>query len=281
MPRQPWRKLLYIPQPYPDNYTDSSFLSQLRRNATVSRYSYLRLATDFSLVSLHLTELAMTHIVFLGLYSHGWDPHIPVSLSTMTSVFFYLFYTAKSTAVRSPPHEAFKSAIVITLSFLTLSPVLKSLSESTSSDSIWSFSFWLVLLNTVATDYHFDLSESFSPIFSTNILIAEVTVLASRLDSTSTVFCFMLFAIQIHGLFPLFDTWLRNNYTRAHHTIALAMIIGVTCFIHSMMDKLWLFIWCGIHVGVMIACPMYFILLQKYKDELQGPWDTAKPILNG
>jgi phosphatidylinositol glycan class C protein len=158
--------------------------------------------------------------------------------------------------------------------------VLKSLSESTSSDSIWSLSFWLVLLNIVTTDYHFDLKDHFNPIFSTNILIAEVTVLASRFQSTSTVFCFMLFAIQIHGLFPFFDTWLRSHYTNAHYLLVIIMGLAVDCAIYRMMGPMWLVIWCIIHIGVVVICPVHFIMLQKYKDELQGPWDPAKPIIN-
>ena len=30
--RQPWQKILYIKQDYPDNYVDASFLKQMKKN---------------------------------------------------------------------------------------------------------------------------------------------------------------------------------------------------------------------------------------------------------
>lgn len=46
-----------------------------------------------------------------------------------------------------------KSAILIYCAVLGLSPILKSLTKSTSSDSIWAISFWLFLINVFFFDY--------------------------------------------------------------------------------------------------------------------------------
>jgi len=201
---QPWRKLLYIKQPYPDNYTDPSFLSQLKRNTTVQKYPYLKLVKDFSLISLHLSTLAMVYIVFFGMYNFNWDPIIPASLGTFLSIVCYtVFNILDKTTPRK--RDAIKSSVLIMFSILTLSPVLKSLSESTSSDSIWTLSVWLCICNLLFTDYHFDINERFKPVFSMNILISNVIVLASRLETTGAVFCFILFAFEVHGMFPFFD----------------------------------------------------------------------------
>lgn len=32
-------------------------------------------------------------------------------------------------------------------------------------------------------------------------------------------------------------------------------------------------------IGILFCLPGYFLFLQKYKNELQGPWDPAKPII--
>lgn len=55
--KRPWKKLLWVKQDYADNYTDSSFLSQLKRNSTVVTYSYWRLFRDFSLIGMHLSVI--------------------------------------------------------------------------------------------------------------------------------------------------------------------------------------------------------------------------------
>lgn len=46
-----------------------------------------------------------------------------------------------------------KSAVLIYAALLGLSPILKSLTCSTTSDSIWALSSWLLLLNVVFFDY--------------------------------------------------------------------------------------------------------------------------------
>lgn len=46
-----------------------------------------------------------------------------------------------------------KSAVLIYSALLGLSPILKSLTKSTSSDSIWAMSSWLMLINIFFFDY--------------------------------------------------------------------------------------------------------------------------------
>lgn len=57
----------------------------------------------------------------------------------------------------SPRNQArlktFKSAILIYFALLGLSPILKSLTKSTSSDSIWALATWLLIINVFFFDY--------------------------------------------------------------------------------------------------------------------------------
>jgi phosphatidylinositol glycan class C protein len=46
-----------------------------------------------------------------------------------------------------------KSAALIYAALLGLSPILKSLTRSTTSDSIWALSTWLLLINVASFDY--------------------------------------------------------------------------------------------------------------------------------
>lgn len=296
----PWRKLLYIQQPYPDNYTDQSFLSQLKRNSTVSRYSYLQLIRDFSLISFHVTTLTISYIVFFGIYQYNWDATVPASIGTLVSLILYVWYT-EFEGLKAERLGGFKSAIFIMVALLTLSPVLKSLSESTSSDSIWSLSVWLSVGNLVFMEYKFDLNvekekdtkkvskkktsskkdiKFANPLLPTNILIANIIVLASRLTTTSQVFSFILFSFQLHSLFPIFDLWLRYNFIQLHWILQITVTSITTVIVWSMTGTMVVCLWLFGHFAVACIGPWYFLMLQKYKDELQGPWDTAKPIVD-
>lgn len=46
-----------------------------------------------------------------------------------------------------------KSAVLIYAALLGLSPILKSLTRSTTSDSIWALSTWLLMMNVAFFDY--------------------------------------------------------------------------------------------------------------------------------
>jgi Ca2+/Na+ antiporter len=65
----------------------------------------------------------------------------------------------QSEPVPSPPSRyqqrvsTVKSAVLIYAALLGLSPILKSLTKSTTSDSIWAISTWLLMMNVAFFDY--------------------------------------------------------------------------------------------------------------------------------
>lgn len=414
-----WKKLLWLKQPYEDNYTDSSFLSQLKRNSTVVKYSYTKLMSDCSIIVMHLSLIMSVIVVFYGIYKLDWNPLKPALLSTVLTVIGFIFYVVTLKIRRnrelielqqfkirqlydissifgsnnipadlasidledyltevSPPNffETSKSSLLIILYLLTLSPVLKSLTNSTSSDSIWALSAWLSLLNVMFNDYQIDFpkiskqekkmhwqnilihnftmsqSPSISPAstrspsvsslnsfcsvdteiqdnitlnnsannnnnsipvtatknrsgkkpmankkitisefhaqpiqasnFSKNIAVSNAIVLASRLSSNASAFYFILFCIQVCGLFPTFNNFTRRCELYGFHQFQLiSIVLTVDAFVWYLFGYGWLVVWLALHFMIIIVAPWYFVFLQKYKNELQGPWDPAKPIV--
>lgn len=295
---QPWKKLLYLKQPYPDNYIDESFLLQLKRNTTVKKYSYWKLVSDFSLIVLHISSLAIVVLFFTGIYTEKWDPTWGTVVScTFTALAFtfeqyitkYATLAVKPLQIDSGPYEStnqspsIKSFFVMILIILVISPVLKSLTKSTSSDSIWALSFILCIASTMLHDYAMDTSvDQYRPILSTNISLSNAIVLASRLSSTVQVFCFILFAIQFNVFVPLFDFSIRKYLiSRTLHNVLVSSLVLILYYsIVVLFDYKILLYWILIHVGIAFVLPVYFLFLQKYKNELQGPWDIAKPVIN-
>lgn len=55
--------------------------------------------------------------------------------------------------------KALKSSILIFLALVSLSPVLRTLTAATSSDSIWALSAILFTLNSLLADYSWSRSE--------------------------------------------------------------------------------------------------------------------------
>ncbi|AEO54792.1 hypothetical protein MYCTH_2297811 [Thermothelomyces thermophilus ATCC 42464] len=202
-----------------------------------------------------------------------------------------------------------KSAILIYFTLLGLSPILKSLTRSTSSDSIWAMSFWLLAINVFFFDYsgsswaaggvvagtHGGGGRSGSskrmPVasLSTNAALMASTVLASRLPSTGQVFSLTLFSIEVFGLFPVFRQYARHRSWRYHVALTVLLVLGAGAGVGMILGDGKGWPWkkglLGMLVGCLIAalamggCSWWLIGLQKYKNEIYGPWDPARPII--
>ncbi|KAK1814675.1 glycosylphosphatidylinositol anchor biosynthesis [Friedmanniomyces endolithicus] len=179
-----------------------------------------------------------------------------------------------------------KSALLIYCSLLGLSPILKSLTRSTSSDSIWALSFWLMILNVFTFDYGAGPEVKFPASLSTNAALMASTVLASRLPNTTHVFSLTLFSIEVFGLFPVFRRHLRHQSWTGHLWLTTSLVImagtGLSLVISG---GGWGFGILGAVLGALATgmsmgmTSWWLIGLQRYKNEIRGPWDPARPVI--
>lgn len=173
-----------------------------------------------------------------------------------------------------------KSAILIYCTLLGLSPILRSLTESISSDSIWAISSWLFLANCLSFDYGSDVSVKFPASLSTNAAIMASVVLASRLPTTTHVFSLVLFSIEVFGLFPVFRKYVRHVSWYGHVALTVMLVGGAAAGLGRMVGWGWAWGWVGLMgPGIMGGCSWWLMWLQRYKNEIHGPWDPAKPII--
>ena len=212
-------------------------------------------------------------------------------------------------SIRQQRHfETVKSALLIYSALLGLSPVLKSLTISTTSDSIWALSTWLILMNILFYDYggegsdHTDSDMAgarYQSSLSTNAALMASTVLASRLKTTTHVFSLTLFAIQVFGLFPVFRQHIKQRSRLFHVALTILLVLAAGSGLGLVLDDqgpeqhTWSLItswrsaltgailWSFINVAAMGGCSWWLINLQKYKNVVIGPWDPAKPIVRG
>ncbi|GAB0135692.1 hypothetical protein EsDP_00004019 [Epichloe bromicola] len=185
-----------------------------------------------------------------------------------------------------------KSALLIYSTLLGLSPILKSLTRSTSSDSIWAMSFWLLAINIFFFDYSGGVGAKFPASLSTNAALMASTVLASRLPQTNQVFSLTLFSIEVFGLFPVFRRHVRHRSWRYHILQTVVLVLGAGWGVGVVLGDAkngskwpWKNGIVGMIFSVVISalatggCSWWLIGLQKYKNEIRGPWDPARPII--
>ncbi|PQE06255.1 phosphatidylinositol N-acetylglucosaminyltransferase protein [Rutstroemia sp. NJR-2017a BBW] len=279
-----------LPQPRPFMHDISTTSST--PNLHTSPANGLRNAHSISTSSLHSSAISTTSLISTSSpQPQTPTPHPPLTFNPHHSPFSQRTSLRLSTA---------KSALLIYFTLLGLSPILKSLTRSTSSDSIWAMSFLLFTINIFFFDYAAPTSTSTSAgnknipaSLSTNAALMASTVLASRLPSTGQVFSLTLFSIEVFGLFPVFRRYTRIHSFRGHLLLTLLLVLGAGGGVGLVLPGEGREAWgwksgvLGMVGGVFITglamggCSWWLIGLQKYKNEIHGPWDPARPIIRG
>ncbi|KAI9715852.1 MAG: hypothetical protein M1812_005672 [Candelaria pacifica] len=213
----------------------------------------------------------------------------PTGAANFASYSYYPPYGAPASSF-SPRNQqriaTAKSAILIYCALLGLSPILKSLTQSTTSDSIWAMSCWLMCINVFFFDYGGGVGVKFPASLSTNAALMASTVLASRLPSTTHVFSLTLFSIEVFGLFPVFRRHLRHMSWHGHLSLTVFLVVGAGGGVGvTVSGGGWKAGTAGVVLGGLLTalamggCSWWLIGLQRYKMEIHGPWDPARPIL--
>jgi hypothetical protein len=156
--------------PVPDNYTDeATFLDHLQRNPRLQPYEFWSLMSDGTVIVQHLATVVIFCCCFVAIIHGRVSPVAVVGWASLCSLLAWALWDywmglsqlpAKEESDRhSGPRSTrqrlttAKSAALIYAALLGLSPILKSLTRSTTSDSIWALSTWLLLINVAFFDY--------------------------------------------------------------------------------------------------------------------------------
>ncbi|KAJ1834184.1 glycosylphosphatidylinositol anchor biosynthesis [Coemansia sp. RSA 2711] len=284
--RRPWRKLLYIQQDYPDDYVDETFLMELKKNANVRMYNYTTVALQTTVVTQHLSSIMVFIAVFINLYRGTLTGSALLWCSTVTAVLGIISWDLLSLTLRTPVQRiirfgTIKAAVLFALLLFGLSPILRTLTEDTSSDTIWAMTVIFFCVNLAFHDYSTGnlTNIRFPGSVSLNAAVLASVLLASQLDSNLSVFAFLLFALGWFALFPIFRRYLKRISAAA--SVATTMVLALVAtamfaYISRVIAMLHVFGTLFITFG----CPLWLIWVQRYKNEIHGPWDEARPIVH-
>ncbi|KAJ1968414.1 glycosylphosphatidylinositol anchor biosynthesis [Dimargaris xerosporica] len=313
--KRPWRKLLYVKQDYPDNYVDESFLENLQKNVNFQSYDYGTLIQESTVITNHVSSVLVFVAVFIQLYHGRLDPHVLVSVGTLATAGGVMVWEWLLAAPRDPVagttqthtdsvtlptkpggptatavpmasmraprlyHSSLvKTAAVFFLTLLGLSPILRTLTQDISSDSIWAMSVCLFLINILFHDYRTNLSHNieFPGSVALNTAVFACVLLASRLSTNLHAFGFMSFALEWFALFPILRRNLKVIYPTWHLGLTVGMV-AMTCVLFWPIARPLAILYLVAMFCLTFLCPLWLIWVQRYKNEIHGPWDEAQP----
>ncbi|OBZ83125.1 Phosphatidylinositol N-acetylglucosaminyltransferase GPI2 subunit [Choanephora cucurbitarum] len=278
----PWQKLLWVKQNYPDNYVDDTFLEELQKNVNVRTYDYWAMVCESGVITQHISSVVIFIAVFIHLQLHaslGSRLILTGSCLTGTGYLFWDLTMLKTSDYQYRRRRVVKSAFFFFITLLGLSPILKTLTSQISDDTIYALTVCCFLANVLFHDYATEVNSIKIPgSLSTNAAIFASVLLASRLNTNVDVFALLSFAVEWFSLLPIFKRHLRGLNAYVHVALTLFMLSAcVLLFIH--ISKAVVFIYLLGFCFLTFVCPYWLIFIQKYKNEIHGPWDEARPRL--
>ncbi|KAI9218116.1 phosphatidylinositol N-acetylglucosaminyltransferase subunit C [Blastocladiella britannica] len=282
----PWRKVLYLRQPYPDNHVPPSFLHLLRTNDNVHRPSLSALFLGSLRVSFHLSVVMAFIASFYLLEAGSISPStlICTSWATMGAIFATVVSLSSSPGTGNLVALASQAKLisVFLMTLLAFAPILRTLTEDVSSDSIYAIAAGLFIGNLLLNDYRRGISGSFGfPVsIATNCAVCGSVVLGSRLTSSFAVFALLQMAVLCFVASPMALRSAPMATADARSLYALmAVTVAAVFVIWTQLEPVIGGIYGLALICISVASPIWIHTTGAHiKNVVYGPWDQAKLV---
>lgn len=179
---------------------------------------------------------------------------------------------------RSSTRQLVISALLFKLILLGLSPILKTLTESISTDTIWALTILAFILNTLTYDYTPE-SPHLKDSLALNAAIFASIMLASRLPSNAQVFGLVSLAVDWFAVFPRIKCAIYSatklGRSPVEYSLACIMVFGTVYILRLICPTSIVILYLIVIIGGAALLPAFYVNLQRYKNEIHGPWDEA------
>ncbi|XP_047134740.1 phosphatidylinositol N-acetylglucosaminyltransferase subunit C isoform X1 [Hydra vulgaris] len=268
-----WCKVLYKHQPFEDNYTSKTFLDEMKKNVNTKIYDLPRIIFESGVVSQQLSSICLFVSIF-------WYLEVKI-LSPINLLFALLLCFCIGVSFRKVIGKkgiGVSSCFIVSSFVFAISPILKTLTKSISTDTIYAMTTCMLLANMLFQDYGAG-AAIVSKVISLNTSIFAAVCLGSRLSSSLQVYAFVMLAVEIFALFPELrkdiKCWCRGADIFLTETMAIftTLLLAPVSRIAA----------CGLvlaHFMITFFFPIWMYRLQRYKNNIHGPWDEAR-ISNG
>ncbi|XP_045463459.1 phosphatidylinositol N-acetylglucosaminyltransferase subunit C [Harmonia axyridis] len=266
----PWEKVLYKHQSYPDNYTDNTFLRDLKKNIDFKEVTYFEAFISANLLLQEICTVIGFVLVYIYLYNEWLPPNLifnTFNCLTLVGFLLHKFHYINTAFFDMISHDLRTLLIYIVFGHL-FSPVLYTLTDTISTDTIYTMTSFMLLIHLIFFDYGVNATIVSNSLSLSAAIFASIC-LASRLSSAHYAFILITIAIECFVLFP----HLRVN-TKFSLLITLALALCDLYFL-NLVSRFVTVIFLISLLFIIFICPLLFVKYQKYKENIYGPWDEA------
>ncbi|VDK72164.1 unnamed protein product [Litomosoides sigmodontis] len=203
-----WRKILYEQQPFEDEYSGGSeFLKELRTNMTVVEYSFVEAVCGASLVMLHSNAIIFYYLMFDSIKNSSISSvqHFSLIFTIAFALYTVYLYMIRP---RNLGDHAYTFITLLCFGYM-LTPIIRTLTDTISTDTIYAMSFILFLTSFIFHDYAM-AAPLVSTILSVNLSLAASVCLVSRVSSNESAFGLLALSVLLFSYWPQ----MRNLFTK-------------------------------------------------------------------
>ena len=296
-PALPWRRILYERQGYPDNHTDDSFLERLVLNGRVVPRRFTRVALDATAVSQQLAVVALKASATASLLSGRLSARdaLACDAAALAAGALVAIRAAQTdgAAIAAAIGASARLGALMLLALGALTPLFQTMTAAVSDDTAFATAACALVVSALTHDYafaHFASSDASDDAkargagnaVSLGCSMFAASVLASRLESRAAVFADMTLSVLLFVLFPFFGRVIKARVpaagrvafaAAAHAAAALCVSSASAGAAGTTLAAAYV----AVVLFVVIACPLWLVRMMRFKRQINGPWDEAKP----
>ena len=271
-----WKRILYEKQGYPDNYVDGEFFKQLQTtNIVHHNVSLVEAILATGQLSFEMSSVVGFAVVFISLQTNVISPGQLFFILTAVTSLGYFTYRSYKGKTRSILDDC--GSVIIFLGLCTLSaPILRTLTQTISSDTLVACTVLMMLAHLVFHNYGADVAIV-SPVISLNAAIFGCICLASRMPTVEHTLIILCIAAVLFGLCPMLRILLWAKCSNSFKWIVLCIYPSIVSFSVLWLSTYCFLLLCALFVFVNIICPYWYVKWQSIKDLKYGLWDEAIP----
>ncbi|KAJ9589028.1 hypothetical protein L9F63_017672 [Diploptera punctata] len=265
-----WKKNLYENVGYPDNYTDKTFLEELKKNVHAKEISPLNAVLGAGLVTQEICIVVLFVVIYVYLLNVWVEPETMFVQSSLVAAIGYLTYRIVLTNKNyyNVLIKDFRTVLIFVAFGYVLSPILKTLTDTISTDTIYAMTSFMMMIHLIFFDYGVSAAIVSSSL-SLNAAIFGSVCLASRLASPFHAFVLLTNAVECFVLLPILLSKGKGSI------LVLAVMISVAIYALWTVSLTMTILFICVSIFVTVLCPIWFLRWQNYKENIYGPWDEA------
>ncbi|XP_069689632.1 phosphatidylinositol N-acetylglucosaminyltransferase subunit C [Periplaneta americana] len=268
--KKTWKKNLYENVDYPDNYTDKTFLEELKKNVHVTEVTPVNAVLGAGLVTQEMCIVVLFVVIYIYLHNGWLEPETVFVQSSLIAAVGYLMYRILLTNKNyiEVLVKDLRTVLIFVVFGYVLSPILKTLTDTISTDTIYAMTSFMMMIHLIFFDYGVSAAIVSSSL-SLNAAIFGSVCLASRLSSPFHAFVLLTNAVECFVLLPILLSKGRGSI------IVLTGMITVAVYSLWTISLTMTVLFVCITLFVTVLCPIWFLRWQNYKENIYGPWDEA------